>query len=559
MIIKAEKYGIIPGEHKMLSYRLIRLIQDAKRLTAGDAVEIQFQKGIYHFYPDFASESLLYISNHDEDTIKRVAFLFEDLHNVTIQGNDSLFLFHTEIIPFVMRNCHDVNLKGISIDYIRTAYSEAIIEEISPERMILRIDPERYPHIIRRGRIYFYGENFCCEPTGWLEMDRDRNAPVYGGKDMDLTEQSGIPLRWKCLESGLVECTIEDKNLTFSDCSEIGNYLIIRHHPRSHPAIYIVDSQRINLEKITIFHAVGMGVIAVRTSDILLDSVHVKRNPDTPRVFTACADATHFVLCDGKITIKNGLFENQLDDPVNIHGIYAKVNRVLEEKEILLDLVHHQHKGVEIGKCGDRISFLDPESMLPYAENSIQDIQMINKDRILLKCSDKVLKIKPGTVVENISIVPEVLIENCHFRNNRARGVLLTGRGTSVVRGNIFEVPGAAILVEGDMNEWFESGAIKNILVENNTFCNCAYIPEWGRAPIQVTPMAKKFTDCYFHQNLFICNNRFLCFDHRILFARNIKNITFLGNQITDTKKYPPIEGEKYHLEHVGNFCTSRK
>ena len=93
-------------------------------------------------------------------------------------------------------------------------------------------------------------------------------------------------------------------------------------------------------------------------------------------------------------------------------------------------------------------------------------------------------------MVENKSYVPDVLIEGCIFRNNRARGLLLTSAGKVVVRNNRFQTPGAAVLIEGDSNYWFESGATRNILIEENEFDNCAYVSGWGMAPVQVSPSA---------------------------------------------------------------------
>lgn len=63
-------------------------------------VEILFPGGTYHFYPDYAVEKLLYISNHDEDTIKKIAFDLTGYKDAKIRGEEAVFIFHTDIIPF---------------------------------------------------------------------------------------------------------------------------------------------------------------------------------------------------------------------------------------------------------------------------------------------------------------------------------------------------------------------------------------------------------------------------------------------------------------------------
>ena len=62
----------------------------------------------------------------------------------------------------------------------------------------------------------------------------------------------------------------------------------------------------------------------------------VTGKPGSGHWFSLAADATHFVYCRGKIEIRNCLFERQLDDAVNINGIYDLVKNVLGKKEILV-------------------------------------------------------------------------------------------------------------------------------------------------------------------------------------------------------------------------------
>lgn len=59
----------------------------------------------------------------------------------------------------------------------------------------------------------------------------------------------------------------------------------------------------------------------------------------------------------------------QLDDAVNIHGIYARVKKVLSKKELLVELVHHQQKGVPVGNAGDTFSFVRYETLLSMGES----------------------------------------------------------------------------------------------------------------------------------------------------------------------------------------------
>ena len=75
-----------------------------------------------------------------------------------------------------------------------------------------------------------------------------------------------------------------------------------------------------------------------------------------------------------------------------------------------------------------------------------------------------------GDALENLTWAPDVSIRNNFFGSCRARGVLVTTPGKVVIENNIFESSGSAILISGDANGWYESGAVKDVMIRNNTF-----------------------------------------------------------------------------------------
>ncbi|MEG2769409.1 MAG: right-handed parallel beta-helix repeat-containing protein, partial [Oscillospiraceae bacterium] len=355
--------------------------------------------------------------------------------------------------------------------------------------------------------------------------------------------------------NGIITLCLKEEGQKFSKMSKVGNGLILRHHLRTHPCFYVTYCRDVKFKNIDVYHTLGMAFIAQHTREIELDRFNVKINPSNPRIFTATADATHFVYCGGEIKINDCLFENQLDDPINVHGIYARIEKVIDEKTIMVQLVHHQQKGVAIGEIGEELQVVDNLTMLSIHKTKIENICTLNKDYILINLSCPCGEMKTGYVVENLAYVPNVTVTNCVFRNNRARGPLLTAGGKILLEKNYFSVAGAAVLIEGDSNLWFESGATKDISILNNVFDNCAYIPDWGQAPIQVTPSTVKASgNERFHKKLVVKNNVFNCFDGRLLYAKHIENIEFTDNKITKTDKFPPVGNERFHLEEVVSF-----
>ena len=102
-----------------------------------------------------------------------------------------------------------------------------------------------------------------------------------------------------------------------------------------------------------------MGLIAERFSDIILDSFNVVLREGSNRLITTIADATHFCNCKGLITIKNCTFENMLDDATNVHGTYARIKKIMGDKQIAYETYHPHQKDYFFAAKGDSVRIVD--------------------------------------------------------------------------------------------------------------------------------------------------------------------------------------------------------
>lgn len=123
-------------------------------------------------------------------------------------------------------------------------------------------------------------------------------------------------------------------------------------------------------------------------------------------------------------------------------------------------------------------------------------------------------------------------MSNCRIlKKHRARGILVTTPGKVVIENNYFRTAGAAILIEGDIKQWYESGACENVQIRNNVFEDCFTSGhEWGEAVITITPSYRPDSDtalCY-HKNIHITNNIFRHYDYALLYARAVKGLYFV-------------------------------
>lgn len=108
------------------------MLKDAKVASEeGRAVSLIFPSGDIHIYEQSLPDYKLFISNHDHQDRRHVAMMLDSLSNLSIIGNNSKLQLHGRLVP--IKDCTNMLIKGISIDYPRPAMSQIEITEISPK------------------------------------------------------------------------------------------------------------------------------------------------------------------------------------------------------------------------------------------------------------------------------------------------------------------------------------------------------------------------------------------------------------------------------------------
>jgi len=263
------------------------------------------------------------------------------------------------------------------------------------------------------------------------------------------------------------------------------------------------------------------------------------------------ADATHFSNCSGKIEMSHCLFECEMDDHCNIHGIYARVASRPDEKTIIAQLVHPQQFGFDFIKPGMRLELVHGASMITFGETEVKSVERINKEftRVVGR-KPLPAELQAGDVVAETGNYPEVYIHDCRMRGNRARGLLLGSRGRTVIENNAFHEPGAALLFEGDARFWFEQAGVRDCVIRGNTFDNCLY-GVWGQAVIQVGAgiAENERAKSRYNRNILIENNVFRGFDPRLIKAYSVDGLTMRNNKVETSTDYPPQHPDAKAIE----------
>ena len=531
--------------------------------------EIKFEKGTYHFYPDKGFEKFCYISNHG-DLMVNTPFPIFNMKNLTIDGQGSVFIFHGIMIPFLIDESKNISVKNVSIDWSESFHSEGLIvanDEVN-KTFDMQID-EKYPYFISNGKLTFVKEYYQHTIGQSILYDPNRKAISF-----DTDSYTGITTKKKTkTKSGLnninYKYEYDRRDVGFKDIGveerirveelkpgllrvhghgkkmpPVGHILTMKGEQglnRVSPAFSVTHTNGFNGTNVTIHHAGGMGIIAENSSDLILDNFNVTASQG--RMVSTTADATHFVGCRGKVILRNCTFENQLDDASNIHGTYQKIVDILDDYRIGVRMGHHQQKAFVVAQPNDNLGFVRLEnSFFAYEKSTVKSIEYINNRYQIITLNEKLpADVKPGDLVENLDGYPDLLVQNCKIRNNRARGLLISNPINTVIENNFFSTEMEALLIPVESGHWYESGNAANVVIKGNTFQDCQHGGK-NRGVIRFDTDDDNKNIAF--RNIEISNNTFNQFDNLILQVTNADGVKFEGNTITNSGTFSQLYPE---------------
>ncbi|MFK8274135.1 alpha-1,3-galactosidase B [Capnocytophaga cynodegmi] len=522
---------------------------------------IVLEKGIYHFYPEGSFEKELYISNHDQDNPKKVAFYLENLENVVIDAKGSQFIFHGTMIPFVLKNCQNVVLKNFSIDFKLPHLRQLTVLSVDKTNDVVTalIEPSGN-YFIENDKLNITVGDYRFVPSWLMAFNEDKRL-AYNRADVDFNTKKVSEIRSN-------ELKIE--GWSQSQHTSVGERFVLRSYHRPTPGIVIDYSKNTRVENVKVHYAYGMGLLAQLSENITLDKFAVCLKENDSRYFTTQADATHFSACKGIIRSENGLYEGMADDAINVHGTYLKIIERTNDHTIKARYMHDQAWGFLWGEVGDEVQFISSNTM-DLVDNKIYKIKSIKSVDKPSEFGAKVFEIAfteniPQEIepskpfgIENLTWTPEVIFNNNLIRNNRARGALFSTPKKVVCENNVFDhTHGTAILLCGDCNGWYETGACRNVIIKNNKFINALTARyQFTNAVISIYPEIPNLKDQkqYFHSGIVIENNVFEMFDEPILYAKSVDNLVFKDNKVIKNDSFKPFHWNthKFLFEHVKN------
>lgn len=515
----------------------IDLQRAIKACKAQGIEKLTFETGVYELEPLYCAQHSLNISNHGFNGPKRIAVLIEGMENFEIDFGGSTFVSKGIMTPIAVLNSKNIRLRGLKMKNTDvplvplrvTGYGEDYIETLHLGGGLHRL-------MWHQGLIFgtYPGKHFA-HACGNVEFDGE-TGELAVGTWFDTLGITGAALRFEKTDESHVRIYGAKRR------PPIGNVLVFIGTSRVGAGIFCEKSRDVTFEDFDIYSCYGMGLIAQVCENMTLRCFNTVREEGAYQ--TAAADATHFVNCSGVVLVEDCSFVGQMDDAINIHGMYT---RVVDkgEKWLMVRQMHYQATGIPIYEPGDVIQALPTDTLLPYTQKTVREVEWINDECVLIYTQEDVAEIAVGDDIESVTRNADLIFRRNVVRDNFSRGMLIGTPGKVLIADCDFHTSGPSIKFESDGGSWFEAGGTKDVTIENNRFVRCRYIG-LGEGVIVFQPRERTEEGRYFHGTIRVKHNLFDGGAQKLAVVNNAAAFEFTGNTIVNN------EGACVETAHVG-------
>lgn len=418
-----------------------------------------FPPGRYDFWPQHSAERLYYESNTDVIPLRRCPILLEHFNGLTIDGQGADFIFHDRMQPITIDHCENITVTNLNIDWDIPLTAQAQVVDTGADYLDLAINILESPYLIEGGKILFVGEGWRSELWRWgvMEFDQHTKLIVPGTGDESCLGKNYHGYQAIEIRPGLIRM-----HHTFTRKPAIGNYLVLRHSARDHSGVFITNSKSITIEHLNMYHNAGLGVLSQYAENLFFKAIHFVPNPAKQRIFSGHDDGFQFSNCRGRIVVDSCRFLALMDDPINVHGTSVRIIKKINDRQLLCQFMHHQSVGFVWARPGEKVGFIENETQHTFGQGIVHSFWSINPEVFEITFTAPIpAATEVMDALENLTWLPDVWVKHSFFGSNRARGLLVTTPGKVLIENNVFESSGSAILIAGDANGWYESGAVR--------------------------------------------------------------------------------------------------
>lgn len=446
----------------------------------------------------------------------------ENISNLTIKGNNSVII--SEFDPkygfekysgvFSFRNSKNIKIEGLIFDTSKPINS--VCKVISIDHQNYSIEVEVCENCVLDG-------NQTIFATNSIDEDGSFDYRMSSYKQMDYEVIAEKRVRIYCTEN--YKESLQKINVGTKLCLRygIGGYNVL---PNAMLTFYNCDDT--SLYDITIHSSPGYALVVFpRCNNFTIDGYRVFCPENSGRVMASNVDGIHVLGLHGKLIMRNCYFNGLGDDALNIH---STAGYITEKSENCISL-QYKRFSIPLSKdwCrkGDKIAVYDSD----FLRKATLTVDKYEDSKVFYSVCEG--EVEAGCFVANTAFYAQTEVENCEVRNTRARAFVFQTENISVKNCRFFGLSCAAILMAPDVKVWHEMGPVKNVRIENCLFEKCSILSRLSQKSAIVVRAAHDEATVYptgVHENISICNNRFLSIPGETVCIASTDGVKLSGN-----------------------------
>lgn len=440
---------------------------------------------------------------------------------------------------FYIRNCSNITIKGLTLDYKDPITVSGTVVSTNPDECYFILQPFDEFSWVTGTETY----DFICS--------HDADGTPNG-------ELAGNGVRAKKQDDG----TLRVLYTTSSEIEKLepGDGITMRRNGGS-TAIPMVAASNILLEDLTIHQARSMVSNATeRCSNITWRRVKVTPKAGSQQFMITYADNFWLSEMTGQLVIEDCLFECLGDDALNVH--HTALWALAVNGDGTMQIARESATGSGYSNvnptwiaAGDILSLYDPDTFLECAQIKAKSFDGSILQYELISGTPKV-----GCCVDNLAFYPSVRISNTTVTRTRSRGLTIQSRNVVVENCTFNRIGLGAILVAPDIAHWNELGPSANVTIRNNTFDKCARAVSYlnfGSIMVKCSHDSSEFGyPSGVHTNLTIENNVFDRSGGSAILVSSTDGVTLKNNHIKQYDAFPMLEPDAGSAIRLLN-CTN--
>ncbi|SMC92075.1 Right handed beta helix region [Pedobacter nyackensis] len=494
-----DKIVIAPGIHE---YTLMPFGKG----TLKQPVVIEFLPGKHQFTSPKSLRRVWHISNTADFTFtpKPCGILMEGAKHVIIRGGGIngrgktiIMMSGPERMAKVINHLsEDIFYEHLVFDLKRPSVSEIMVLNASADAATVQV-AEASTYKIESGKFKWTGDL----GYGWI-MAQEADLKTRKSKRLD---------KWSPFDAATATDLGKGKvrlNYPKKDCRlQKGKSYGFRYILHDLLSFHNTHSKNISFYDCEINAMTNMSFVSQFTENLSFRGVNVVPPKNTNRVSPSSMDVFHFANCRGQILIDSCRISGAGDDGVNYHGINVGIAGKPAENKLQLRFMQQQTYGFAPCVPGDEIAVINHLTLCEIKDNPHRKVTAVEvmpgdttRKNWIVTLDGPAPMFNKDDVVDNLSWHADVTIRNNLIELASCRGILATSRGKIIIEGNSINSLMPGVLIEDDANKWWESGPVRDLLIQNNTFLNCG---------IDIAPQIVKLGGSV-HENIRILGNKFV-------------------------------------------------